>query len=375
MIGHSSASPSELHDRVGALPGIAAVRDAAAAEGVPAYLVGGAVRDLLLGLDRTDVDVVVEGDAAAVARRIGGEVVEHERFRTATARVEGQSIDLATARAESYPAPGALPEVRPATLAEDLARRDFTINAMAVSLGEAADLVDPYGGRADLDRRLLRILHDRSFVDDPTRALRAARYAARLGLAPEPQTAALLGGADLSTVSAERVRAELLRLAGEGNAHVALELLAKWDLLETPPAAFELACEVARLASSPPWAELVDRAAATVATLDGLPERSAALAAARPRSPSEGYRLAAGASPVELVIGRAAGATWLDDHVARWRHVRLEIDGRDLVAAGVPEGPAVGRGLDGALALKLDGELDGREAELAAALKAAAGEG
>ena len=171
--------PERIPERLRALPGLDRVREAAA--GTATYLVGGAVRDLLLGRDRTDLDIAVEGDAAAVGRRLGGEVRTHERFATATVHTAGLELDLATSRSESYPEPGALPEIQPATLSEDLARRDFTLNAMAVPLAGDPELIDPHGGLEDLERGALRVLHDGSFVDDPTRALRAARYAARYG--------------------------------------------------------------------------------------------------------------------------------------------------------------------------------------------------
>ncbi len=186
-----------------AYPELEAVHELAG--GKPVYLVGGAVRDLLLGRGRADIDLVVEGDAAALATRLGGEVVEHERFATAKADLDGHEVDIATARAESYPHPGALPEVQPtAGIADDLARRDFTINAMAIPLRRDPELIDPHRGREDLEAGLLRVLHGGSFEDDPTRALRAARYAARFDFELEPETAALLGRADLSTVSVDR---------------------------------------------------------------------------------------------------------------------------------------------------------------------------
>ncbi|MEP7132520.1 MAG: hypothetical protein ABI914_05100, partial [Acidobacteriota bacterium] len=198
-----------------------------AAEGERLAIVGGVVRDriLRLPLANRDVDVIVEGDAKMLARRAaksGAVTVKvHERFDTATLlTADGWSIDLARARREIYRRPGALPEVSPATLEEDLGRRDFTINAMAIELeGGGGRLHDPFGGAADLHRRVLRVLHDRSFEDDPTRALRAVRYAARLELRLETRTrrvldAALSGGA-LETVSGDRLRREFERTLSE----------------------------------------------------------------------------------------------------------------------------------------------------------------
>jgi tRNA nucleotidyltransferase (CCA-adding enzyme) len=355
-----------------AIPDLERLREAAA--GASIYLVGGAVRDLLLGRERGDVDVVVEGDAAEVARRLGGEVLEHERFATAKAELGDLEIDLASARAETYPQPGALPEVRPASLEEDLARRDFTINAMAVSLHAEPSLIDSHGGRADLDAGLLRVLHDGSFVDDPTRALRAARYAARFGFELEPHTADLLAEADLSTVSSDRAQAELLRIASEPQAVKGLSLVAEWGLLAAQAEAAELLPAVDSLLSVPPWSEVADRPRALVAAAFGSGGREAELAAVEPAQPSEAVEIARGALPEELALARALGADWLDPYVTEWRSVSLEIGGQDLIEAGVPEGPAIGRGLAEARRRKLDGEISGRDEELAAALEAATDE-
>src|SRR3954468_18514518 len=176
--------PARLPQAIDALPGIEAARRIA--ERVPTYLVGGVVRDLLMGVDGADLDVAIEGDAAALSDIPGYRPERDELFLTGRLEVGEQKIDVAQTRAESYPRPGALPEVRPASIAEDLARRDFTINAMAFPIAADARLLDPYDGLEDLRAGRLRILHDESFVDDPTRALRAARYAARFGFELEP---------------------------------------------------------------------------------------------------------------------------------------------------------------------------------------------
>src|SRR4051794_21308442 len=195
-------SAERLAARVASIPALEAVREAA--EDMPAYLVGGGVRDLLLGLDRVDLDVAVEGaagDVADLARRVDPDARVHDRFGTATVGVGETELDLAATRAESYEHPGALPTVRPAGISDDLARRDFTVNAMAFPLAAQAELMDPHGGLDDLRDRILRALHERSFTDDPTRALRAARYAARLGVRVDESTEGWLRDADLSTVS------------------------------------------------------------------------------------------------------------------------------------------------------------------------------
>lgn len=340
----------------------------------PVYLVGGAVRDLLLGRGRADVDVVVEGDAMVLAERLGADVTSHERFGTAKVRLDGHEIDIATARSESYPQPGALPLVEPATgLEADLARRDFTINAMALPLRGEPRLIDPFGGEADLAAKRLRILHERSFADDPTRALRAARYASRFGFGLEPGTELLLREADLGTVSADRREAELLRLAREPRAGRGFALLGEWGLLELRPGASRLLEAVVELLEKEPWGGLAPRDRALLAAALGPPGGEEALARERPERPSEAVSLARGRDGVELLLARALGAEWLDSYLGEWRDVALEIDGDDLIAAGLTQGPALGRGLEEALRRKLDGEISGREAELAVALDAAEG--
>ena len=351
------------------MPELPSLLDAAA--GSRLYLVGGTVRDMLLGRGRTDLDLAGEGDPAEVAGRLGGEVVEHDRFSTAKVRLGAAHIDLARTRAETYPEPGALPQVRPAGIEEDLSRRDFTINAMALPLGGEHELLDPHGGRDDLAAGRLRVLHERSFADDPTRALRAARYASRFGLELESGTERLLRAADLGTVSADRRRAELLRVAAEPNAPEGFALLAGWGLLDPPEGALRTSQRVAELMAAPPWSAVAERDRALVAALDGVTPKARELVEAEPGRPSDGVELARGATPEELVVARAAGASWLDEYIAAWRSVVLEIGGEDLIAAGVPEGPAIGRGLAAALRAKLDGELRGRDAELETALRAA----
>jgi tRNA nucleotidyltransferase (CCA-adding enzyme) len=353
-------------------PELAVVREAATE---PVYLVGGAVRDLLLGLGRADIDLVVEGDAAALAACLGAEVVSHERFATAKVRLDHHEVDIATARAESYPHPGALPVVKPAAGIEaDLARRDFTINSMAIPLGGEPRLIDPHGGCADLAAGVLRVLHPRSFEDDPTRALRAARYAARFDLELEPGTAALLREADLATVSADRRDAELLRLAAEKRAPRAFELAAEWTLIEPRAGGVELAARADELLAGEPWAEVAPRARVLLAAALGPAGGEEALAEAAPKRPSEAVALAAPRDSVELLLARALGAEWLDRYLTEWRSISLEVDGTDLIAAGVPQGAAIGRGLQEALRRKLDGEISGRDQELAVALEVARGD-
>jgi tRNA nucleotidyltransferase (CCA-adding enzyme) len=222
---------------------------------------------------------------------------------------------------------------------------------------------------------VLRVLHDRSFLDDPTRALRAARYAARFGFELEGETERLLRDADLSTVSEDRIDNELRRIAAEDDPAAALRLIAEWDVMPSlDPQAPERAAEVTRLASAPPWSDWVDRELAVMLAIVRPLPQIRELAAATPERPSETARLAAAWDPAQLLVARALGAEWLDRYAAEWRHVGLEITGADLLAEGVPEGPGVGRGLEAALSGKLDGEISGRDEELRIALAAARGE-
>src|ERR671935_1180816 len=200
------------------------------------HLVGGAVRDLLLDRSPLDLDLVVEGDAPAVAeelaRRLEGRRIVHARFGTATVRSDALTFDMVTARAERYPEPGALPEVRAGTLEEDLARRDFTVNAIAMSLDEATlgELRRVSHALEDLADGLVRVLHPASFRDDPTRLLRAVRYARRLDFALEADTEALareaIAAGAMDTVSGARIRDELLDLLREPSVVRGLEGLA-----------------------------------------------------------------------------------------------------------------------------------------------------
>ncbi|MGQ9546880.1 MAG: CCA tRNA nucleotidyltransferase [Dehalococcoidia bacterium] len=212
----------------------------AARQGQRIYLVGGVVRDLLLGYPNFDLDLVVEGDAVRLAQQIvetsQAKLLTHHRFGTAKLRFENFTLDLATARKEAYAKPGALPTVTAGTLKDDLLRRDFTINAMAISLTKSdyGELIDPHNGRHDLERRLIRVLHPESFRDDATRILRAIRYEQRLSFQLEPQTARLLKRdiPMINTISGERVRRELELIFRERRPELVIKRLAELGVLQ-----------------------------------------------------------------------------------------------------------------------------------------------
>ncbi|MFC2021680.1 CCA tRNA nucleotidyltransferase [Chloroflexota bacterium] len=189
----------------------------AASQGQSLYLVGGVVRDLLLGRPNFDLDLVVEGDAINLAQRLAdivqGKTITHPRFGTAKLKWNEWSVDVATARSETYAKPGALPSVKPGYLASDLFRRDFTINTMAIELipDRHGQLIDLYDGRDDLNNKLICVLHERSFSDDATRIWRGLRYEQRLNFQLEPITLELLKRdiPMLDTISGDRIRHEL----------------------------------------------------------------------------------------------------------------------------------------------------------------------
>jgi tRNA nucleotidyltransferase (CCA-adding enzyme) len=358
------------------------------APGDGVHLVGGAVRDLLLEREPRELDLVVVGDVDDAASRLGGEVTAHDRFGAALVRADGCAFDLVRARAESYARPGALPDVRPGSLDEDLRRRDVTINAIALALD--GTLIAVEGALADLRAGVLRVLHDGSFIDDPTRVWRVARYAGRLGFAVEEHTRALAVAADTSTVSGDRLGAELRLALREPDPPAAFEAVRDLNPHYLPkgfeprppalPAALELLPDRGRpdlliLAACAAgldggalraWLDDMgfvaldrDRVLDVVRFLPGTPLR-------RATTNSEIVRAARDA-PIEAaaLVGGENARRWLTELC----EVRLEINGNDLRAAGVPQGPEIGARLQRALDLKLDGEVSGREEELAAALR------
>ena len=392
---------------------------AAQARGV--YLVGGAVRDLLLGERQVDLDIAVEGDGIAVAHalagRLKGHVRPHEKFGTAVVVLGGRDaplrVDIASTRSESYDYPAALPKVQHATIRSDLARRDFTINAMAVSLKPETfgALLDFFGGRGDLEARRIVVLHNLSFIEDPTRILRAIRYESRYGLRMDQHTlnlARACSAMDLvGDLSSARLRDELVLLLDEEKVDFSLRrleelglgasihgrlragameraLIKRSDALrrrhhleaEVPAWRLRLAWLLRDLDPEEvaAWARRMRIRRRDADALERIHVVARRLADRLARGPSEAevYDVAEG-QPVEaLLVAMAQDETGTAaDRLGRFldvsRQVRLEIGGEDLIAMGMDASPHLGEVLRSVLHLKLNGVVSGRDEELAAA--------
>ena len=397
--------PTLLLERFGALPAAQPVLRRLEGWTGDVYLVGGAVRDLMLGEQPVDLDLMVPGPVDAIVERLGGGLVSHDRFGTAGGELDGHRYDLARARKETYTHPGALPGVGPADVEADLSRRDFTVNAIALGvLGPSRGRLIAFGpALADLDQGLLRVLHEGSFEDDPTRLLRLARYAARLDFSVEAHTLELVQAAlaerALDQVNGARIGAELRLLAAEADPVSGFVTLGRLGLDRalapgfgvTDPGAVTRGLGLLPTDGSRPAlvlgaavfalhaaerASLLNELAFTAHERDRIleaataPELSHRLS--RTRKPSE-IAAAVGTRGPEAVA--LAGALGSEDPARLWleklRRVRLQISGADLLAAGIGPGPAVGRGLAAAWAARLDGEAEDAEAQLAVALQAA----
>lgn len=347
-----------------------------------ARLVGGAVRDLLLGRTPAEFDVVVDDDPRRFAQSLGEIECEHERFGTLRTSAAGMRVDVVRARTESYLRPGALPTVVFADFAADLARRDFTINAISADAGGGLYHVD--GALEDLAAGQVAVLHDRSFLDDPTRLWRLVRYCVRLGFEPSATTARLaraaIAGGALQTVSAERHTTELRLLVAEPDPVAALagaQALGLLERLQLDRAVAEVVRDLvggrgdqglAVLGSALPDFDSVAGFAWNAAERSLLLACAQALAAPAvpPATPSEVDRMLCDL-PVEAAA--VAGARGTPATVARWFSewsvVRSEVNGEDLLASGLTPGPELGALLDELRAALLDGDvLPGRRSEL-----------
>lgn len=393
-----------------------AIAARSAETGMPAYLVGGAVRDWLLGAEGIDdLDFSVEGDAPAFARglqqRHGGELLVHDKFSTARWLWQGESVDIAMARAEHYARPAALPEVAPASIEVDLRRRDFAANAIACRLFDGA-LIDPFDGQGDVRARRLRGLHGQSFVDDPTRMMRGARYAARLGFAFDEGTLAAiqLGVPHVRALSGERVKYDMELIFQDREPARALAHVREWGVfgalgIPTPEpdkltARFErirdafvqgdfpldtLDLTPAQLLSAAGWGALmynqgqlpISRWMQIVPFEHQLRDALVSLGALSTLSSqifqvrtSKQAALLSEFNGLALLLGylfdpstlkrRAMHCQWKD-----WRWVRPAITGDDLKEMGVPPGPRYKQLLDALRNAWLDREVESLEQERA----------
>jgi len=379
--------------------------------GIQAYAVGGFVRDLILGVPNLDLDVTVEGDgrwfAEMLARKMGGEVISYDRFGTATLSLRESPIermDVVTARRERYPYPGALPEVEPGTIREDLFRRDFTINAIAMALNpnRFGQIVDLYGGLRDLREGIIRVLHDMSFIDDPTRLFRCVRFETRYDFVVEPHTSSLFRRAvddempfrvsrqriwhemrlilaeDLPEKPIKRMReVGLLRFVSPdvdasdetmrlfGGIRRALDLLRKLgikDVMDLPLVYFAaMICHFHLDAI---------RAICREFSLSREEERilmdsKEILDVEVGRSRSEIYRAFEGRSPESLLFllaktGDERVKSSVVEYLKELRHIEPIVSGDDLKKMGLKPGPVFGEILREAFDAQLDGELKSR---------------
>ena len=382
----------------------------AAKRGQRVYLVGGVVRDLFLGYPNFDLDLVVEGDAVKLAQQVAessqANLLAHRRFGTAKLRYEDFTLDMATARKETYAEPGALPAVTPGTLKDDLLRRDFSINAMAISLAanDYGELVDPYQGKNDLERRLIRILHSESFSDDATRILRAVRYQQRLCFELEAQTAQLLKRdiPMLDTISGDRIRHELELIFKEKQPEFVINRLGELGVLQgiNPflkgggwiAEKFDRARRLKKPTQLPSLyfclhiysfsetgveqflARLNITAKLSRAIRDTLRLKTKLpLLGKSPLKPSEIYYLLREYESVAVQANAIASDTSMVHHhlqlfLTKLRYVRTSLDGEELKRLGISAGPEMGKVLQVLHKAKLDGEVRTKDDEKKLAL-------
>jgi tRNA nucleotidyltransferase (CCA-adding enzyme) len=432
--GGSSAARLNLRDRLehgfpaARMALLHAVASAADRQRMPLYLVGGVVRDLLLGIPSYDLDLVVEGDAIAlvrsVAREFGGRVRSHDRFGTAKWLLRGvdlgklnlpaesasqlpESLDLVSARAEFYPHPSALPEVERGNLKLDLHRRDFTINTLSLSLNAPhfGEINDFWGGLRDLEEKRIRVLHSISFVDDPTRILRAVRLEQRLEFQIEPRTRDLIARALplLHRVSGDRIRHELEAMFEEPSPENALRRLEELEVLgqihpglQWNPSCVEHVRRARNFKPDPRWVLAEDGrgvhsglsawlAVHPAEVLGGIlerlnvPKREANLILAARRTLDRLAELPEDASPsrvvdlledtpetalVEAYI-QADGLIRerLNRYLLEWRNVQTITDGTLLRQRGLPPGPRYREVLHTLRSARLDGIISSAEEE------------
>ncbi len=378
----------------------------AASQGQSLYLIGGVVRDLLLGRATFDLDLVVDGDAITLAHRLTplelGKIITHPRFGTAKLQWHKWSIDFAAARSETYAKPGALPTVQPASINDDLIRRDFTINAMAVYLApdHYGELIDLHGGRDDLEHRFIRILHERSFIDDATRIWRALRYEQRFDFRLETSTLKLLKRdiAMLDTISGDRIRYELECILREERPEKVLRRADELGVLPKLHPALKgdgwLAekFEQARQQTSPKPLPMAVYLALMAYHLTGEQSEELILRLRLPRSlsqsvrdtivlkveldsladldlnPSRVYHTLHPYSPPAITANLIAtdsppARQHLQLFLSRLRYVKPALTGDDLIRMGIPQGPQIREILDRLHEARLDGKVSSKQEE------------
>ena len=380
---------------------------------VPLFVVGGCVRDLLLGIENLDLDLVVEGDGIAFARKLGevlhARVKVHERFGTAILlSADGFRLDVATARTEYYEYPTALPTVEQSSIKKDLYRRDFTMNALAVRLNGKGfgDVLDFYGGQRDLNDKVIRVLHGLSFVEDPTRVFRAIRFESRFGFRLGKDTATLIAGAVkmnlFHRLSGHRLLEELKLLLGEQKPKQAIKRLAELNLLKFihPKLSWSDRLDklLAAIEEAVDWYRLLylDRKMEVwlvymMGLLELLPERGVKdvlkrfpfseqeatrlklacvgchkvirrLATQRTLKPAEVYHLLSGLSDETLLLlmAKSKGESvkrQVSAFLTTYQHVKPMLTGTDLKAMGLKSGPEFKKILERLLDARLNGEV------------------
>ena len=382
------------------------ISSVADSQGIQAYLVGGAIRDAMLGLPVSDIDVAIvgltPGLAQHVADSLGGEVASSSQFNTFTVSVSGRRIDLAMARRETYARPGTLPTVSPGTINKDLARRDFTVNAMAASLSENSfgELSDPFNGGSDLREGLVRVLHSDSFRDDATRVLRAARYAVRLGFTLEAHTMRLLRRdvSYLDTISGVRLGDEFKRVLQEGRAAETLKLLDSLGALQAVHPALPLDDSEMSILRRAEQIDFADKPALFLSILtygmtasekinfverlrltSGLAQVVRDTGVAKGRvlddpsidvfSRSEIYRRLRAFSEAAILgcalsEGDSTAAQRLMLYMNELRHIKPLLNGNDLIALGATQGPRIGELLYDLREARLDERIVTRQDEI-----------
>ncbi len=373
------------------------------------FIVGGAVRDILLGRDPVEVDLVVQGSAEELSQRAVQFRLAHRttasQFMTVKLTIGTRDMDIATARSETYASPGALPDVAPSDIETDLGRRDFAANAIAVSIGsmDFGRVIDPHRGVNDVRAGVLRALHARSFRDDATRMIRAARYASRLQFKLHAETEAWIKGdaSHIGTVGPDRLRNEFNRLWREKKPVEGLYMLQSWGVLDHLPTAsnwvnglYSFSMSDREEAARPDDADDADVHWALIATTVGTDYetlidtfhlagssrravddirfwKTSGSAAFREASeigrPSHFADVLSQFDPAALealyLTGDATEARAIASYLGTWRHVQPELNGNDLLEIGLRQGPLVGKFLDQLRKARLDNLVLNRDGE------------